>query len=294
MITRLQFLTRAAGLVVGTGALTGLYAWRVEPHWLQVVRRPLRIPNLPDSLAGRTLAQVSDIHVGDRVDDDYLIATLRRLVELSPDIIMLTGDYVSWSSARQYDRLSRVIAHLTPAPIATVGILGNHDYGPNWEHADIAASVAERMEAVGVRMLRNETMEIAGLRVFGLDDFWGPRFGPSRLFADYQPGSPAIVLCHNPDACDAPVWGRYDGWILAGHTHGGQCKPPFLPPPVLPVQNKRYTAGEFGLSSGRRLYINRGVGHLFRVRFNVRPEITLFTLEKDGMTERRNDGSGSL
>jgi len=279
MITRLQFLRRAAGLVLGTGTLTGLYAWRVEPHWLEIVRRPLRIPNLPDSLVGRTLAQVSDIHVG-RVDEDYLVSTLSRLAGLAPDIIMLTGDYVSWNTARRYDLLSRVVAHLRPAPIATLGVLGNHDYGPNWEHLDIAAEVTGRMEAAGVRMLRNETADIAGLRVIGLDDFWGPRFGPSGLFAAHEPGSPSIALCHNPDACDAHVWGRYDGWILSGHTHGGQVKPPFLPPPILPVQNKRYTAGEFGLTGGRRLYINKGVGHLLRVRFNVRPEVTLFTLER--------------
>ena len=279
MITRRQFLTGSAGLVMGTGVLTGLYAWRVEPHWLEVVRRPLRIPELPDSLIGRTLAQVSDLHVG-RVDEDYLVSTLERLAGLSPDIIMLTGDYVSWNTARQYDLLSRVVTHLKPAPIATLGILGNHDYGPNWEHLDIAAEVTRRMAAAGVRMLRNEAVDVAGLRVIGLDDFWGPRFGPSALFQDHAPGSPGIALCHNPDACDAHVWGDYDGWILAGHTHGGQVKPPFLPPPILPVQNRRYTAGEFQLSAGRRLYINRGVGHLTRVRFNVRPEITLFTLEK--------------
>jgi uncharacterized protein len=222
---------------------------------------------------------VSDLHVG-RVDQDYLIATLERLARLSPDIIMLTGDYVSWNALAQYDLLSELFAHLKPAPIATLGILGNHDYGPNWEHLEVAAEVSRRVAAAGVRMLRNEAVDVAGLRVIGLDDFWGPRFGPAGLFANHEPGSPSIALCHNPDACDARVWGRYDGWILSGHTHGGQVKPPFLPPPILPVQNKRYTAGEFELTGGRRLYINRGVGHLTRVRFNVRPEITLFTLEK--------------
>jgi predicted MPP superfamily phosphohydrolase len=66
---------------------------------------------------------------------------------------------------------------------------------------------------------------------------------------------------------------------VAGHTHGGQCKPPFLPPPLLPVQNKRYTSGVFGLSDGRTLYISRGVGHFLPVRFNVRPEVTVFRLQ---------------
>ena len=70
------------------------------------------------------------------------------------------------------------------------------------------------------------------------------------------------------------------GWVLAGHTHGGQCKPPFLRPPALPVRNKRYSAGAIDAGNGRTLYINRGLGHLIRVRFNVRPEITLFTLRR--------------
>lgn len=276
-LTRLQFLARAAGLVMGTGALTGLYAWRIEPHWLQVVRRPLRIPGLPAELQGRTLAQVSDLHVG-KVDENYLVETLERVNRLAPDLIMLTGDYVSWNSARQYDLLARVIEHLKPAPIATLAVLGNHDYGPNWEHLDIAENVTTRLRLAGVTVLRNESTDVRGLTVLGLDDYWGPNFRPAELFSGFVPGTPAIALSHNPDSCDAPVWGRYDGWILAGHTHGGQCKPPFLPPPVLPVENKRYSAGEFELSGGRRLYINRGVGHLFRIRFNVRPEVTMFTL----------------
>ena len=72
----------------------------------------------------------------------------------------------------------------------------------------------------------------------------------------------------------------YEGWILSGHTHGGQCKPPFLPPPLIPVRNRRYTSGEIDATGGRRLYISRGVGHTMMVRFNVRPEVTVFTLQR--------------
>ena len=57
-------------------------------------------------------------------------------------------------------------------------------------------------------------------------------------------------------------------------------RPPFLPPPILPVRNRRYTAGAFDLLGDRRMYISRGVGHLFQVRFNVRPEVAVFTLQR--------------
>lgn len=86
------------------------------------------------------------------------------------------------------------------------------------------------------------------------------------------------MLSHNPDTVDRSGWGGYQGWVLSGHTHGGQCKPPFLPPPLLPVDNRRYTCGEFALGDGRHLYISRGVGHLLQVRINARPEVTLFEL----------------
>ena len=90
-----------------------------------------------------------------------------------------------------------------------------------------------------------------------------------------------IALSHNPDTVDHSIWNNYNSWILSGHTHGGQCKPPFLNPPMLPVKNTRYSAGEIDLEDGRTLYINRALGHLWQVRFNVRPEITLFTLEEE-------------
>jgi predicted MPP superfamily phosphohydrolase len=132
----------------------------------------------------------------------------------------------------------------------------------------------------GLHLLRNDRVDIGGLQLIGLEDYWGPSYDPAPVLAGLPPGAPAVVLSHNPDTADEPVWGAFNGWILAGHTHGGQCKPPFLPPPLVPVRNRRYTAGAFAVGGGRSLYINRGLGHLIRVRFNARPEITVFTLTR--------------
>ena len=77
-----------------------------------------------------------------------------------------------------------------------------------------------------------------------------------------------------------PVWNFYKCWILSGHSHGGQVKPPFLPPTTIPVKNKRYTAGKIDLFDGRTLYINRALCYIAQVRFNVRPEISIFELQK--------------
>jgi predicted MPP superfamily phosphohydrolase len=257
---------------------TGLYAWRIEPHWVEVVERLLPVAQLSAALAGKRLVQISDLHVGPRVDDQYLMATLDRVRALCPDILVITGDFISYWGDGTFSQLDRVLSHLPRGRRATVAALGNHDYGRRWSQVDVAEQITARLLGLGVVVLRNDRCTVDGLEMVGLDDFWGPHFSPQKVLGGLDPAKPALVLCHNPDAVDRPVWGDFRGWILSGHTHGGQCKPPFLPPPILPTKNKRYTAGEFDLGDGRRLYINRGLGHLVQVRFNVRPEITVFTL----------------
>jgi predicted MPP superfamily phosphohydrolase len=277
MITRRSFLR--ATLAAGASALgLGLYTWQIEPHWLEVVSRPLPVQGLPGRLQGRRLIQLSDLHVGPGVADSYILETFRQVRALDPDIVVYTGDFTTYEPDI-FAHAARVYADLPRGRMVTAGILGNHDYGPGWSHPEVAARLADQFQALGVRILRNEVTEVEGLQLAGLDDLWAYQFDLARGLAALDSSRAAIVLSHNPDTVDQPGWEGYPGWILSGHTHGGQCRPPFLPPPLLPVQNERYTAGEFELSGDRRLYISRGVGHLLQVRFNVRPEVTVFTLE---------------
>ncbi len=276
-LTRRRFLALSGGLAA-CGAGLGLYAWRIEPHWLQVVERDLPIANLPSALAGRTLIQISDVHIGPVVDTDYVIASLRLASSLGPALTVITGDFMTCRGVEQVDAVARVFAHLEPGPLGCLAILGNHDYGLSWSRADVADQLVRRLSDLGIRTLRNEVQTVAGLQIVGLDDLWGPRFHPEAVLPNVNWDGPVLTLCHNPDAVDLDSLTAIRGWVLAGHTHGGQCKPPFLPPPLLPVKNQRYTCGKFDLDNGRRLYINRGIGYLRRVRFNVRPEITVFRL----------------
>jgi predicted MPP superfamily phosphohydrolase len=276
---RRRTLLRAALAAATSATGVGLYTWLVEPHWLQIVRRPLPIRGLPDSLIGKTLVQLSDIHVGPRVDDDYVVRTFMRVATLSPDIVVFTGDFISYH-AEYLDQLRPVYDRVPHGRLGTYGILGNHDYGPGWRHPEIAAEIVRAMGQRGVHILRNNAVDAGGLSILGLDDIWANQFDLAGGLSQLPPDGAAIILSHNPDSVDQNEWDGYAGWILSGHTHGGQCKPPFLPPPLLPVSNRRYTAGEFALDGGRRMYISRGVGHLTQVRFNVRPEVTVFELRQ--------------
>ncbi|MEP7347379.1 MAG: metallophosphoesterase [Gemmatimonadaceae bacterium] len=274
-ISRRSFLRlSAAGAVAVVG--TGLYTWQVEPFWLDVVRRPLPLANLPPSLEGVTLVQLSDIHVGRRVSDDYIRSAFARVTALKPDIVVYTGDFLSYHS-EIFDQIAPIYDRAPHGRLATLGSFGNHDYGPNWAHPEIAAELQRVLSRRGIDVLRGEMRDVGGLQIVGLDDLWANQFDPNVL-SRLRPDRASLVLSHNPDTVDLPGWETCKSWILAGHTHGGQCKPPFLPPPIVPVENKRYTAGAFALSGNRNLYINSGIGFLFQVRFGVRPEITVFTL----------------
>jgi uncharacterized protein len=272
---RRKFLKR----LVGVGSVAALYTWQIEPFWLEFVRIKMPIKNLPKELVGKTLMQISDMHIGDRFDHNFISDSFKEAQKLSPDFVVYTGDFVSYKSEKQLAQLTTVFQHAVTGKLGTVGILGNHDYGKNWKESEVANKVVNILKDAGVPILRNEQKLFNGLTIIGIDDYWGTNFKPHKVLNDHNPDAANLVLCHNPDVLDEPVWNNYKGWILSGHTHGGQVKPPFLDAPMLPVKNKRYSQGKIDLADGRIVYINRALGNLWQVRFNVRPEITVFELE---------------
>jgi uncharacterized protein len=277
-LSRRKFLRRCAGGLGVTAAGTFLYTWRVEPHWVEVVTRAMTIAGLPTALLGKRIVQLSDLHAGQIVDQSFLTQSIAGIAELEPDLIVITGDFMSCESVEELPKALDAMRALPAAPLGRLAVLGNHDYGTAWKQNTVADKLVAGLEKLDVQVLRNDVVDVAGLQVAGVDDLWSTRFDAEKTLGKVHSDRSALALCHNPDAVDRPEWNDFRGWILSGHTHGGQCKPPFLPPPLLPVKNRRYVAGEYDVGVGRRLYINRGLGYLRRVRFNARPEITVFTL----------------
>ncbi len=278
---RRTFIKKSFWGLTGLGVLGGLYAWQIEPFCVDYVKLKMPIKNLPKHLVGKTLMQISDIHIGKRFDYQYIIKSFEKAKEFNPDFVVYTGDFVTADKDEVlYDKLKDVLTKSVKGKFGTVAILGNHDYGRNWSQQNVADNISKIITENGIQLLRNEQLEINGLNFIGLDDYWGLNFNPEIAMLTYEATKANVVLCHNPDVCDLDVWNNYAGWILAGHTHGGQVKPPFLDAPIVPVKNKNYTSGKFNLSNGRTLYINRALGHLWQIRFNVRPEVTIFELEE--------------
>ncbi len=278
-LTRREFLNVTARWSIGTAA-TGIggiaYMRGIEPNLVELKSVPLALPRLSPQFSGYKIVQISDIHMGDWMTRPHLEDLVSLANNQQPDLIVLTGDVAS-------DTLSsELVAALKGlrAKDAIVGVLGNHDHWSN------AGAAREAMQASGITDLSNDLYTLertnALLHIAGVDDIW-ERKQRLDLVLDKLPGEgAAILLAHEPDFADtSAATGRFDLQI-SGHSHGGQVIIPFLGAPRLPYLGVKYYLGLYEVGNMLQ-YTNRGVGMIYPyVRFNCRPEITVFTLDVPG------------
>jgi predicted MPP superfamily phosphohydrolase len=254
------------------------YARFIEPRWLEEtrksvttgcrLRRPLRI------------AHLSDLHASELIPLSYLEDVFRRTLALRPDIVCLTGDYVTRDT--DFDRPKyEAILQMLAAKVPVYAVMGNHDGGSWASRAGWFSThtyIRDMLTRGGARVLHNEALrtEIDGLPFWltGLGDWWSEELHAGPAFANVEnDGAPGIVLNHNPDGkddCSRFPWQL----MLCGHTHGGQVHIPFYGPPVVPIIDKRYAAG-LNPYQNRWIHTTRGVGNIIGYRANCRPELSL-------------------
>jgi predicted MPP superfamily phosphohydrolase len=280
-VSRRRFLGRtllaAAGLSVGGVC----YSTFVEPHWIMVTRHRIRITGLAKPLHGRIIAQLTDLHLG-HAPPDYVERCVERTLELRPDIVVLTGDYVGSNRGEQARTVARILGRLE-APLGVYAVSGNHDLGVYRAGGRPGRPrVLECLAEEGVRVIDGEAVpfEADGVRTWlvGLGDLWAGRCRVARTMGDLPGDESRIVLSHNPDSIPEIAAAGAD-LVLSGHTHGGQIDIPLVGPPRLPVRLREYYSGLYRVGPRTRLYVSNGLGYLIRVRFNARPEIALFTLD---------------
>jgi predicted MPP superfamily phosphohydrolase len=273
--------TAAAGL----SALGGVgYTTLVEPHWLAVERVDVPIPDLPASLDGFTIVQLSDLHRGPDVTQEQVAQAVELALQQEAHLVVLTGDYVSVSAeyaASCAESLSPLAASGGEAPPRFGGAgggnvlacLGNHDH---WTDAD---AVAGALADAGITVLRNAAREVAdGLWVAAVDDVWERHADLEQALEGVPAGAAVVLLAHEPDYADEAAAGGRVSLQLSGHSHGGQVRLPFAGPLVLPYLGRKYPAGLYRVGE-MWLYVNRGVGLVNpAVRFNCRPEVTILRL----------------
>jgi uncharacterized protein len=277
-ISRRAFLKKIGKITLGgvfAGASGFFYSHDFETTWIDVTRMRLPLPRLSSNFRNYRVVHISDLHMDDRTEPEYLTKLGRLVNEQKPDLVAFTGDFVTFAPERFASELTTTLSRLE-APDGVVAVLGNHDYltDPNV----VSAAIREG----GATTLRNEvrTLERAGspLHVCGVDDVWEGRPHLEHVLARLPGAGAAILLVHAPDFADtSSATGRFD-LQLSGHSHGGQIRLPLVGAPVLPRYARKYPIGPYQVRD-MLLYTNRGLGMLPpRFRFLCRPEITVLDL----------------
>jgi len=283
---RRHFLEQTAVLVSATPFVAAGYGLLYGRQNVEVVRQRIRLACLPKAFEGFRIAQLSDVHIGSFTTADYIRRCVTITNGLKPDLVVLTGDYISWDPEAEGEAV-RALAGLR-APHGVFGCLGNHE-----EEGQIEESITRLFAAQGIRILRQEraAIRLSGetLNLIGIDEARGRDFTEWKhdVYRRLQqvkelvmPGTVNILLVHSP-----PVFyfvtelGIGIDLTLAGHTHGGQLSLDFVHRGLnLGRLETHYSSGWYE-RSGVQLYVNRGIGTTgFPIRLGARPEITIVEL----------------
>lgn len=274
---KITLATAASTTLAGVGGF--IYGHEIEPGWVDIQHVALTLPRLSPAFDGYRLVHISDIHADYWMDRTRLMTVVDQINHEKPDLVAITGDFVTLKPEYFAGDLIDALRALNPRDGA-VAVLGNHDH---WTDAGV---VREIISASGVMNVSNTVHSVwrgdEALHMGGIDDYW-EKHDRLDLVLDALPqdNHAAILLAHEPDFADISTQtGRFDLQI-SGHSHGGQVIFPFMGPPLLPALGNKYPIGLYRI--GRMLqYTNRGLGMVApAVRFNCRPEITVFTLSPE-------------
>ncbi|HVY45695.1 MAG TPA: metallophosphoesterase [Minicystis sp.] len=260
----------------GLGLALALWGVFVRRHIVQVRTIDVPIAGLGEGLDGYRIAQLSDLHIGSLWPGRRAARWIEHVDRLAPDLVALTGDYVT-SGTAFHGEIADTLGALR-AKDGAIAVMGNHDYFGDGE--PLVTLLRER----GVRVLRNEhtVLEKDGARlvVAGVDDTWTRRADVDRAVSGRDEGLPLLALAHDPQLFPF-LAERGAQLVLSGHTHWGQVAVPFASARFnLSRLSYRYHAGVYR-EGDATLYVHPGLGTTGPpIRLGAAPEITVFVLRR--------------
>ena len=263
-ITRRGFL-RAAGFGSASAVATLAYG-DITSSRVEVVRRSLTVPRWDaDEIRVGVLA---DLHLDDADAVERASAAVRLTIKEQPDLIVCVGDYLTSSSTGRLQNVQKTMSVLNEFPGPVLGILGNHDYS-----GENISRLVNGLRSSKMRLLRNEMIEVQGVRIWGLDDALQKQYRPDLVTGDKN----TLVLLHEPDyVSEVP-----DGPSLqiSGHSHGGQICLPGGYAVHTPKGARKFIAG-FYQDQVVPVYVSRGIGTTGpNWRMFCPPEASILTLK---------------
>ncbi len=279
-LTRRSFFKIGASVAITAIAVDAAV---FEPNAPTLVEVTLPIRRLPAVWDGLRIAQLSDFHY----DEDFSVIPLRKAIDvinpLKPDLIVLTGDFVSaplFGSGRKkaaglIDPCVQLLTKLK-ARLGLYACLGNHDVAtdPN--------RILNTLQSHNITVLKNRSipLEKDGKRLWvaGVDDVISGSPDMDITLQKIPTDETVVLMAHEPDY--ATHVSKYPVDLqLSGHSHGGQVRIPFIGAPILPELGVKYPKGLYQVGK-LPLYTNVGIGTVnLPIRFDCPPEITLITLK---------------
>ena len=250
---------------------------KFKPELFDLVNVDVKIKNLPFTFHNYRIINLTDIHLGQWISPEYLSGVVDYVNSLNPDMITLTGDYVSYILEGYEDDLLDSFKRLK-AKDGKFAVLGNHDH---WADADEIRKILKKSNIVD---LSNDvyTLEKDGekLNISGVDSLTVGADDFDKVLEKLPSDGASILLVHEPDfAKISSKTGRFD-LQMSGHSHGGQLVIPGVKTtPFRCSYSFKYPVGAYNVDNMIQ-YTSKGLGtNSFWLRINCKPEITQFYLK---------------
>lgn len=255
-------------IAVAVATALGIDAFVIEPDNIQVTRYTIHA-NIPETLK---IADLSDLHTRGLGRPERKVLAI--LAAEKPDAIVITGDSLAnpFGDYQAVLKVYKAMAALHP-PRGIWFVRGN------WEILRPVRHEREFYQEAGIHLLVNQNTELApDVWLIGLNDTLMGNVNLSQALRGVPPDAYKIAAFHEPFFFPE-IAGKVN-LALAGHTHGGQVRIPFVKPFWLPAGSGPYLEGWY-YEGNSRMYVNRGIGMSeFPVRFLCRPEMTFITLAR--------------
>lgn len=262
-------------ITVSVAGCLSLYAYWQAKRGPKVKQQNIALTKLPKALSGFKIVQISDLHIGDIIQQDYIKNTVKLCNAEQADLIVITGDLVD-APVEHLTHLAEELKHLS-AKHGVYFVTGNHEY-----YAGAQAWITY-LQSINIQTLHNASVQIGEKKhrfnLIGIDDISGGHFLPGhgpdiqQAMKHCQPEELNILLAHQPKSITDAEQYAID-LQLSGHTHNGQIWPfNFLVALDQPFLKGLYQHGKM------QIYVNPGTGFWGPpMRFYGRSEITSIQL----------------
>ncbi|MDH5718139.1 MAG: metallophosphoesterase [Spirochaetia bacterium] len=289
-ISRKDFLNKLSDTAIDTLPLSvtlGSYGLMLKnKEEFHVTRQQVKINNLHDDLKGFKFTHITDIHIGNIINENYLNNAVKAIESVESDMLIITGDIID--SISHIPLAQKFFYQLKDKfKYGMTAILGNHDFFVD------PTLIETGLTKAGINVIRNKNNILnrgnGSINLIGLDyPIEGRRSREKRMLLakfffneavkDINIEYPSILLNHHPDEF-AFLKNENIDLVLAGHTHGGQVSFSKERDSVLSFGNSfyKYYRGLY-YENGTHLYVNQGLGHWLPIRLNCPPEVSIIEI----------------